>query len=191
MSELKQKTKSRSGHKGYVKQLLAEIDTCLENYSEERKHELSQWKEALQKQLVKYVNLSDDILEIMEADEKVTDEELTAELYESNKMKIDIKTRLAAINERLTSQNAPELVFQPSPSPAIVNPPQQQSSSVRARLPKLEVRKFGGNIGEWQEFWDSFESAIDKNETLAEVDKFSYLRGLLVGPARSAIAGFR
>ena len=148
MSELKQNTKSRSGHKGYVKQLLAEIDACLENYSEERKHELSQWKEALQEQLVKYANLSDDILEIMEADEKVTDEELTAELYESNKMKIDIKTRLAAINERLTSQNAPELVFQPSPSPPIVNPPQQQSSSVRARLPKLEVREFGGNISE-------------------------------------------
>ena len=42
----------------------------------------------------------------------------------------------------------------------------------------------------WQEFWDSFESAIDRNATLAEVDKFSYLRGLLVEPGRSAIAGF-
>ena len=39
-------------------------------------------------------------------------------------------------------------------------------------MPKLEVWKFGGNISEWQEFWDSFESAIDRNETLAEIDKF-------------------
>ena len=59
-----------------------------------------------------------------------------------------------------------------------------------ARLPKLEVRKFGGNIGEWEEFWESFESAINKNSTLSDVDKYSYLRGLLVELARSAIAGF-
>ena len=59
-----------------------------------------------------------------------------------------------------------------------------------ARLPKLEVRKFGGNIGEWEEFWESFESAINKNSTLTDVDKYSYLRGLLVELARSAIAGF-
>ena len=57
-------------------------------------------------------------------------------------------------------------------------------------MPKLAVCKFGGNISEWQEFWDSFESAINRNETLAEINKFSYLRGLLIEPARSAIAGF-
>ena len=62
--------------------------------------------------------------------------------------------------------------------------------SNRARLQKLEVRNFGGIISEWPQFWDSFESAIHKNEVLADVDKFSCLRGLLVGPARSAIAGF-
>ena len=58
------------------------------------------------------------------------------------------------------------------------------------RLPKLEVQKFDGKLHKCQEFWDSFESAIHRNESLDDVDKFSYLRGLLVGPARSAIAGF-
>ena len=46
------------------------------------------------------------------------------------------------------------------------------TAPIQARLPKLEVQKFGGNIGEWQEFWDSFESAIDKNLTLADINKF-------------------
>ena len=77
---------------------------------------------------------------------------------------------------------APQAPFNPWPVP--------QTATVQAKLPKLEVRKFGGNISEWREFWDSFESAIDRNETLAEIDKFSYLRGLLIEPARSAIAGF-
>lgn len=80
-------------------------------------------------------------------------------------------------------------VSPPSPNLGTINPTQHQNFSVRVRLPKLEVQKFGGNISEWQEFWDSFKSATDKNETLADVGRLSYLQGLLVGPARSAIAG--
>ena len=37
---------------------------------------------------------------------------------------------------------------------------------------------------------ESFESAIHQNECLSEVDKFTYLRSLLLGPAKSSIAGF-
>ena len=58
------------------------------------------------------------------------------------------------------------------------------------KLPKLDVRKFSGKIGKWQEFWDSFESAIHCNDGLSNVGKFSYLRSLLMEPARSAIGGF-
>ena len=65
------------------------------------------------------------------------------------------------------------------------------SKTARVKLPKLEVRNFVGKLEEWQEFWDSFESAIHLNDSLSKVDKFSYLRGLLVGPARSAIVGFK
>ena len=65
-----------------------------------------------------------------------------------------------------------------------------QGHSVRAKLPKLEVKKFNGKIEEWQEFWDGFESAIHQNECLTTVDRFNCLRTLLTGQAKSAIAGF-
>ena len=52
------------------------------------------------------------------------------------------------------------------------------------------MRKFSGKLGEWQEFWDSFESSIHLNDGLSNMDKFSYLRNLLLEPARSAIGGF-
>ena len=65
-----------------------------------------------------------------------------------------------------------------------------QQSKTKARLPKLEVRKFNGKVQEWQEFWDAFESAIDQNESLTAVDKFAYLRSLVTEPARATIAGF-
>ena len=147
--------------------------------------------ETLQEQEI-FVHLSIAILALMEADDTLTDEDLTAELYESNEMMIEVRKRLAAINERLTSAHQP--VLPPSSNPEVIsqvmNLPQHQSSSVQARLPKLKVRKFGENMSEWQEFWDSFESTIHKNKALADIHKFSYFQGLLVGPARSAIAGF-
>ena len=139
MSDLKKKKKSRAGHKGYMKQASDEVDHCLENYSEERKSEIVEWKETLREQLEKFVDLSVAILALMEADDTLIEEDLTAELYESNKMKIEVRKRLAAINERLTSVHQP--VLPPSPSPEVISPAmnlsQHQSPSVRAGLPKL------------------------------------------------------
>ena len=86
----------------------------------------------------------------MEADDTRTKEDLTAELYESNKMKIKVRKRLPTINECLSSVHQP--VLPPSPNPEVIslvmNLPQHQSPSIQARLPKLDVRKFGGNISE-------------------------------------------
>ena len=102
--------------------------------------------------------------------------------------------RLSAIEKIVTANVANVTNVAPSlPSPSAdlhANQAPFNPWPVPAKLPKLEVRKFGGNISEWQEFWDSFESAIDRNKTLAEIDKFSYLQGFLIEPARSAIAGF-
>ena len=56
-------------------------------------------------------------------------------------------------------------------------------------LPKLELKKFDGNILKWQEFWDTFDSTIHQNERLKRVDKFNYLRSQLVGSINETIAG--
>ena len=41
----------------------------------------------------------------------------------------------------------------------------------------------------WQEFWDSFKSAIHDSPWLAKVDKFKYLRSYLDEPAKKVIGG--
>ncbi|KAK2557043.1 hypothetical protein P5673_020901 [Acropora cervicornis] len=89
-----------------MKQALDEADHCLKNYSEKGKPEIVEWKETLREQFEKFVDLSVAILALMEADDTLTEEDLTAELYESNKMKIEVRKRLAAINERLTNDLA-------------------------------------------------------------------------------------
>ena len=114
-------------------------------------------------------------------------------------MKADVLQRLAAINKKLTvlqpglSESQNMSGSPPSPLNQNIVEKGATSSSVnpaRVKLPRLEVQKFSGELEEWQEFWDSFESAIHSNDSLSKVDKFSYLRGLLLEPARSAIAGF-
>jgi hypothetical protein len=59
---------------------------------------------------------------------------------------------------------------------------------VQAKLPKLTLPRYSGEPTKWQPFWDSFESAVHKNPTISNVDKFNYLKGLLDGTAVSCIA---
>ena len=62
-------------------------------------------------------------------------------------------------------------------------------SGTRVKLPKLTLKTFSGDLGQWMPFWDSVSSAVDENTQLAPVDKFNYLRGLSTGKAADAIAG--
>ena len=69
---------------------------------------------------------------------------------------------------------------------------QSQSSSnkeAKVRLPKIELPHFDGNPLNFQSFWDLFESTVDKNEHLSDVDRFSYLKNLLSSSAAATISG--
>ena len=61
--------------------------------------------------------------------------------------------------------------------------------SINVKLPKLELTKFSGEVHDFQEFWNGFQSAIHENQSLANVDKFKYLKSFLLEPAKSVIAG--
>ena len=49
------------------------------------------------------------------------------------------------------------------------------------KLPKIELKKFGGNILKWTEFWQPFENSIHNNPAVSTSDKFAYLKGCLEG----------
>ena len=51
--------------------------------------------------------------------------------------------------------------------------------------------KFSGEITKFKSFWDSFDSAVNKNAHLSSVDKFNYLHALLEGQAAQAIQIFK
>ena len=57
------------------------------------------------------------------------------------------------------------------------------------KLPKLELKSFSGNYEEWQSFWETFESAINRNTDISRIQKFTYLKSRVIGVAESAITG--
>jgi len=63
-----------------------------------------------------------------------------------------------------------------------------EMSVSKVKLPKLEPKKFTGDLTKWESFWSLFESAIHVNPTLS---KFQYLISLLDGPAFAAVAGLK
>ena len=62
------------------------------------------------------------------------------------------------------------------------------SSKRLAKLPKIELPKFKGDVTQFKEFWDQFSATIDSSD-LPVVTKFTYLKSLLEGDAKSAIDG--
>ena len=58
------------------------------------------------------------------------------------------------------------------------------------KLLKITIKKFSRNLIKWQQFYDTFKATIDSNEYLSDVEKFSYLTGLLEGQAYQSLEGF-
>ena len=57
-----------------------------------------------------------------------------------------------------------------------------------AKLPKLTITKFQGTHLDWLRFWNQFETEIDK-AAITQVEKFSYLKELLIPRIRSVVNG--
>ena len=57
-----------------------------------------------------------------------------------------------------------------------------------AKLPKLEIKHFNGNALDFPSFEQQFEASVGRSD-LANITKFSYLKGLLNGEALRCIQG--
>ena len=57
------------------------------------------------------------------------------------------------------------------------------------KLPKLELKSFSGNYEEWLSFWDTIESAVNRNTDILLIQKFTYLKSSVTVATESAITG--
>ena len=191
MGDLAKSKKIRGGHRGYLKKILGQASGMLENFSEEVRHEASQIKEGILDSIRMLQKLDEEIVELIASDEASTEEDITKEVDDAGKVRADARKVLKRLEEKLHKDNDTNSIAESVVSGgSLSNESVPTASKVRAKLPKLEVKKFKGNVCKWQEFWDSFESSIHSNDCLSDVDKFNYLRGLLEESAKSCISGF-
>ena len=137
--------------------------------------------------------LSGKIDKVKEIDQKILDilpqEESEKELEDILVLK-DLNFELLAKIDRCLKKTPPS----PSLSSLDISiqgstPRTTQIQDVRVKLPKLELSKFDGDIINWQGFWDQFLIAIHENDSLADIDKFTYLKSFLSDSALQSING--
>ena len=90
--------------------------------------------------------------------------------------------RITKTKDRRNLLNPDTVAFQPNTVEASVQSPvnlssQGQLSNLKVSLSKLQLLTFNGDIQQWPEFWDMFNSAVHE-QTLSQVAKFSYLKGV-------------
>lgn len=102
---------------------------------------------------------------------------------------LDTVARVEPRSPTTSPDRAPPAVVHRSPpaAPSLVG--STASHMDRVKLPKITLPRFRGDLMKWTAFWDSFDSAVHRNDRLSEIDKFNYLRSLLEGTAFDAVAG--
>jgi hypothetical protein len=100
---------------------------------------------------------------------------------EFNTVRVNAEIKLEELSEKKLAPAMPGLV-------AGHAGPGGSGGLKAARLPKLELPKFSGDVKDWTSFWDKF-TAIVHNSDIPEVNKFTYLQSLLEGEAKSVLQG--
>ena len=195
-----------------VKKQLKDAQECIDNNSKDNA-KLLKLKVGLASKLVKIVKVDEQILMKLCQDDAIEEDTIATETEEADDLATAVRTMLIRLDSMLNKNKSPStprrvLPMLPitSPSRAAFGGPNsptggspagshvstgpQVSVYNKARLPKLEMKRFNGDICHWQEFWDCFESSVDSDQDLPPVMKLNYLRGLLDGPAKAVIAGY-
>ena len=73
-------SKKKGGRQGFLTRVLLDVDECLNKYEAEKKVELAKWHTVLKEQLDKILPLDKEIYAELIADEKSTEEDITAEI---------------------------------------------------------------------------------------------------------------
>ena len=200
MDDLAKKKRVRGGHRASAKKLVTKMEEIVASVNSESTEKdlmaLRQGQIALKDKITLLKQLDGQIIDVIsDSKDEDVDNQVCKEIEESDEIIAEFEKTLLTVKATLRKFGAggeQSGSLLPSNEENLNDSCASTSSvgkSVRAKLPKLQLRNFDGKICEWPEFWDGFSSSINNNDQLSDVDKFAYLRGFLEGPAKSTIAG--
>ena len=176
------KKRIRAGHKASATKTIRQIEDILADDASNAER-LSLLRLTLNEKLETIKALDSEVIELIE-DEGT----LATEIEQADDYKESIFGTLIKVDRVM---KAPPTRVPPTPVtlPVDTRAPPPDSRSSRIRLPKLQLRSFGGDLTKWTTFWESFESAVHSNHELSDVEKFNYLNSLLERSVREAVSG--
>ena len=89
--------------------------------------------------------------------------------------------------------NINSIILKPETLPVIpqVVPSPTSHKNHSIKLPQTDIKKFSGDVTEWQTFFDSFEVAVHSNSKLSNIEKMNYLLSYLTGEALKTVQGLK
>ena len=173
MATLQKKIKSRDLHATNLNKLFSKVEEIYKDYDEEKLEELMASLEIAETKYSKVSEINSEVEAALEGDdqEEMSEKDMNIE--------IELKTKISRL-KRFIKEHSTQ-------TPKVERVSTKSSSNVK--LPRLEIMKFTGEFTKWQTFYDSFEAAVEKNQSLSNIEKFNYLRSYLANDAYNCIAG--
>ncbi len=191
----------RGGHKAYATKIVNESDKLCKEVNPDHRPTLHAYLKTLNDRRDIIVALDDEILGLMSTDD-MEEEVMTSGEYQTNlELAIfnitDALERMKEKDETETKGDMPllegdekESVKKTSTKIETTSKGSSGSTTIQhAKLPRLQLKHFSGDRLMFQEFWESFESAVHNDTTIDDIMKFNYLRSVLEDEAASVISG--
>ena len=190
MADLARNLKRRTAAKGWLTRAVNALQTLIADPDGTDEFTLSDAVQEFDKRL----STLDDVQSKIECD--LPNEELDADIEAAANFRAYVRECRMAAGKLLRDMSAANNMNKPPQSAdsdassvcGSISNSSHDSRKVEARLPKLELPKFSGNVKEWPSFWDQYKAIVHDTDIL-KITKFTYLRSLLLGEASDSIKG--
>ena len=173
--DLKNITARRKGHRSYATKIMNEASQLVEENTPDNRIRMIAITKLLAERCETIEEFDNKILSALTDDAEIEKEVLIGGDY-----RMRMQESLVVLSEAIEKLSVVEREDTASVK--------SKFNSDNAKLPKLHLKSFSGDILHFPEFWESFHSAVH-NSSLDTITKFNYLRSLLEGAAAATISG--
>jgi hypothetical protein len=185
MEEAKKKRKTA---KSWLTRAANDLKEKLDTAGEQA---ILQLLEDLNQRFSKYEAAQDAVDELV-AEEEIDEEVDASNAYRKSIMvtKIDAQEKLSSLRDAAaTAAAAAATDDATSQGGCSGSSCSSGSRHTLARLPKVALPTFAGNVLEWTTFWEQFSAHVHSAEEMDAITKFGYLKPQLQGEAANCISG--
>ena len=176
MADLGNLKRRRTANRTVGERLIGKLNDVMseETCSDDDRLELEATLGTIQNKLILIKTLDEEILD------NIPTEEFEAEIEAATNYEIMMTKQIKKAENFLKKSNDRD-------TDSTVTTKSTTAHSVK--LPKLFIKKFYGDPLQWQQFFDTFNAVVNDNDSISEVEKFTYLKGYLSGEAERSLEG--